>query len=212
MNATNISLTSISIISLALAGLSMYHGSKTNEYTNPVSYGVVQKPKEKVVTKKKKKVTAAFYKTDFSLVKTNEKIKLSDRERNCLIMNAFHEAGVEGNMGMVAVVQVVHARQKTEKWGKSFCNVVYAKAQFSWTLEKDKKYKTPKGELWETAKTAVAKYESGYRVAGLGNAMYYHTDYISKPKWAADQHAIGKIGKHIFYTKAQTNDEYQANS
>lgn len=147
----------------------------------------------------------------FQIVKTKEKLSLTSRERRCMAMNAYHEAGVEGIKGMLAVLQVTHSRQKSKRWGDTMCKVVYHKAQFSWTLSKKApqanpgKTDDPTGPLMKAALSAVELYENGSRIAGLGDAMYYHTDYIDTPYWVDEAHKVGAIGRHIFYSKAKVN-------
>lgn len=205
---------SVSIASISLSLASVYFGSQPKQ--NSVSVGVVKQIEQpitkKAKTRKKAQKVTKVYKTDFKLVKVEPTLKLTPKERQCMVKNAFHEAGVDGVKGMVAVLQVTHARLGTQRWGKSFCSVIYAKAQFSWTLEKNLRTQTPAGELWEMAKEAVSKFEKGYRIEGLGDALFYHTDYIEEPKWASYDHSIGKIGKHIFYKRALTAEDLKKNT
>lgn len=138
-----------------------------------------------------------------TIVKANQKLQVSAEEAHCLAMNVFHEAGVEDEIGKVAVAHVTLNRVNARRWGKTICEVVYAKAQFSWTLDKKKRWKTPKGQLWEESKQVVRKVLDGARVSTLNGSLYYHTDYIATPKWAVSDYKIDQIGQHIFYTKAK---------
>lgn len=137
------------------------------------------------------------------VVTTNEKISARDEDLHCLAMNVFNEAGVEGKIGQVAVAHVTLNRVKTGRWGKNICAVVYAKAQFSWTLEKAKRWKTPKGQLWEQSKQVAKEVLDGARISTLNGSLYYHTDYIETPSWVDETNKITQIGQHIFYTKAK---------
>lgn len=132
---------------------------------------------------------------------SNEKVSLSVRERECLIKNAFHEAGVESIEGKLSVIQVTMNRVKNKRWSSNVCKTVLQKAQFSWTLEKKKLHQKPKGKLWDDSVKAVEKFESGIRVKGLEAAHFYHTDYITQPKWADDKHKVAVVGRHIFYSQ-----------
>lgn len=132
-----------------------------------------------------------------------EKIKLTEDDRKCLALNIFHEAGVEDHDGKVAVGQVTLNRVRSRRWGDSVCDVVYAKAQFSWTLWERNHKVMPKGPLWEKSLAAVDSIVKGEKRAELNNAMFYHTDYIKTPKWADPKNQIVQIGQHIFYTKAK---------
>lgn len=132
-----------------------------------------------------------------------EKIKLSEDDRKCLALNIFHEAGVEDHEGKVAVGQVTLNRVRSGRWGDNVCDVVYAKAQFSWTLWEKNHKVMPKGPLWEKSLAAVDAIVKGEKLAELNNAMFYHTNYIKTPKWADAKHQVTQIGQHIFYTKAK---------
>jgi len=134
------------------------------------------------------------------MYQTSERLAVSDKEIQCLAKNIFHEASVEDRVGKIAVGQVTLNRMKTGRWGNSLCEVVYAKAQFSWTKSKKLVKSEPKGRLWREA--VAAAYEViywGERVKGLENSGFYHTDYIALPKWADDKKVVKQIGQHIFY-------------
>ena len=74
------------------------------------------------------------------LYKTTEKVSVTDKDMDCLSKNIFHEAGVEDRDGKIAVAQVTLNRVKSGRWGQTICDVVYAKKQFSWTMQKKKKW------------------------------------------------------------------------
>ena len=157
------------------------------------SSGVIQQPvrQERIKEAPRPKKEATVY-------RVKKVLRLSKQEFECLAKNVFHEAGVEGYVGMVAVAQVTMNRVESGEWGKKVCDVVYSKAQFSWNLYKSKKYSVPKGKLWEDSVEAVKAYLSGYRVRGLTQSVYYHTDYVA-PKWAASMKVAAQVGRHIFY-------------
>lgn len=134
------------------------------------------------------------------LYNTLDKIAATDKDMFCLAKNIFHEAGVESFEGKVAVAQITLNRVDSKRWGKTICDVVYAKAQFSWTLDKKKKFSKPKGKLWLDSVLAAKKViNEGHRIKGLESSGFYHTDYIQQPNWAASKTAVIKIGQHIFY-------------
>lgn len=149
---------------------------------------------QKEVTEVKKQV---------ALIKTNERIHLTAAEEECLAKNIFHEAGVEPHVGKIAVAQVTHNRLKSGRWGKDVCKVVYAKAQFSWTLQKKKRNAKPKGELWVASVKAAREFAKGTRVTHVDNSQFYHTDYIARPFWADPNKELIKVGQHIFYSAAK---------
>ena len=133
------------------------------------------------------------------LVKTKQQVALSAKELDCLAKNIYHEAGVEDRAGKVAVAQVTLNRLKEGRWGKDVCKVVYAKAQFSWTLDKKKRAAQPKGELWNQSLAVAREFQSGVRVKGLEDSTHYHADYIRDPNWAKAKQVAKQIGQHIFY-------------
>jgi N-acetylmuramoyl-L-alanine amidase len=157
-----------------------------------------------------KEATKAVRDLEAQVINSNKKLSISAKEQHCLALNVFHEAGVESDTGKIAVAHVTLNRWRTKRWGKDICSVVYANAQFSWTLAKKKRNEVPEGPLWEASKRVVQKVIDGARVSALNNSLYYHTDYIKTPFWADDEHKITQIGQHIFYTKALTRDELES--
>lgn len=130
-------------------------------------------------------------------------IKYSNKDFDCLARNIFFEAGVEDKVGKIAVAQVTINRLKSKKWGKSICDVVYAKAQFSWTKVKKRAWINIKGDSWEESKQVARQVlDFGYRVKPLKKAMFYHADYVD-PNWKDHSKKITQIGRHIFYTDAR---------
>jgi len=135
------------------------------------------------------------------LVHTNERLKYTSADAQCLAKNIYHEAGVEPVEGKFAVAQVTLNRLKEGRWGNTICDVVHAKAQFSWTLNKRKVREQPKGELWaESQVVARTVLDKGVRVPSLAQSTYYHADYVN-PVWVKSVAKIQQIGQHIFYKK-----------
>lgn len=124
--------------------------------------------------------------------------RISDKEVDCLARNIFYEAGIEPYQGKIAVAQVTINRVGMRKRWDSICKVVYAKAQFSWTLDPKKKYTKPKGPLWEASQKAAHDFLQGNELKALQDSDHYHADYV-KPKWAKKMVKVKKIGRHIFY-------------
>ena len=136
------------------------------------------------------------------IIKGNEKMKYTSADVDCLAKNIYHEAGVESKQGKFAVAQVTLNRLRDGRWGRTICNVVYAKAQFSWTLYAKKRNETPKGPLWnDSHAVALAVLDKGMRVPSLQSATYYHADYIKPPVWVKSVAKIQQVGAHIFYKK-----------
>lgn len=134
-------------------------------------------------------------------------VKYTSRDAECLAKNIYHEAGVESHKGKLAVGQVTLNRVKTGRWGDSICDVVYAKAQFSWTLDPEKRKEKPKGELWDESKEAAREILHGRKLKYFEEAKFYHTDYIKTPFWADKKAKIMQVGQHIFYTKEKIKHE-----
>ena len=132
-------------------------------------------------------------------VKTNKSV-MSNADIQCLAKNIYHEAGVESRAGKIAVAQVTMNRLDSGDYGKTVCKVVYAKSQFSWTLNKKLRNETPKGELWQESLAIAKEFARGVRAKGMANIDHYHTDYIRKPFWAHKKQALLKVGQHIFYS------------
>lgn len=136
-------------------------------------------------------------------IKSKKTLVLSEKEKHCLVRNIYYEAGVEDMMGKIAVAQVTVNRLKSGRWGNDLCAVVYARKQFSWTLEKAKLQGSPKGQLWEISMKAKEMFLEGHRVPELKDSMFYHADYIKHPKWSKKMKQVKKIGQHIFYKEVR---------
>ena len=131
------------------------------------------------------------------LYKDKFKIVFSDKkEFQCLAENIYYEARGEGYIGKIAVAQTVLNRAESGKWGYSFCSVIHAKAQYSWTL--NKKIKPPHGASWESAKNAAQMFVNGVRVRHLERVKHYHTASVN-PIWDNNMKQTAVIGGHQFY-------------
>jgi spore germination cell wall hydrolase CwlJ-like protein len=124
----------------------------------------------------------------------------SDEDEKCLAKNIYYEAGVESEHGKKAVAQVTLNRMRTGRWGKTICQVVYAKAQFSWTMKK--KLEEPKGNAWADSQWIAHRVLRGDALPKLETALFYHADYV-KPSWRNPVAKIQQIGAHIFYASAK---------
>ena len=133
------------------------------------------------------------------LYRTTEHLVLSPKEMDCLAKNIYFEAGAEDRAGKVAVAQITYNRLRDGRWGKTFCQVVYAPYQFSWTLDIRKNQTQPAGVTWENSKQAARDFAGGKRVDRLGDSMHYHADWIRAPQWAKSTDRVHKIGQHVFY-------------
>jgi len=119
----------------------------------------------------------------------------SKKEFMCLSKNIYFESRGEGLIGKIGVAQTTFNRAETGKWGYSFCDVVNAPKQFSWT---NTKQKPPKGPEWKASISAAKLFVNGVRVSNLENVKHYHAEYVS-PYWNSDMQKKAHIGNHIFY-------------
>lgn len=137
------------------------------------------------------------------IVNSGVKVNYTEKDLYCLTKNIYYEAGVEDKLGKVAVAQITVNRLKLEYWGNTICKVVYAPAQFSWTLKE--KLPKPNPQLWAESKAIAIDVLHGDRINGLTKSLFYHADYIRDPHWVDKKEKVTQIGKHIFYNKAKNS-------
>lgn len=137
---------------------------------------------------------------DPMLMVTKEKVAYKPVDFYCLAKNIYHEAGYESDLGKYAVAQVTINRLQDERWPKTICEVVMEPFQFSWTINANNRWYTPKGDAWIRSKQiAYEVLEKGVRIKTLENAYFFHADYV-KPVWRSGRDRIAQIDRHIFYT------------
>lgn len=127
----------------------------------------------------------------------NKTIQLSNEEFQCLARNIYFEARGESLIGQVAVAQITHNRLKSKRWGSTFCDVVYARKQFSWTFQAVR-MQIPHGRDWLKSKAAAVEYLRGTRISNLAKADHYHNNTVN-PYWNRAMKVKAKVGQHIFY-------------
>jgi len=135
------------------------------------------------------------------VIQTAQRMHYTKQDLDCLTRNVYYEAGVEDERGKMAVAHVTVNRLKTGYWGNTICKVVYAKSQFSWTLQKN--LPKPNPGLWAESEAVARKVLTGYRITGLMRSLYYHAIYIKEPAWADPSAEAGQIGNHVFYNRAK---------
>lgn len=135
--------------------------------------------------------------------RVREAIQIDANDIRCLALNIFHEAALEPFAGKVAVAQVTHNRLQNGRWGSTWCDVVYAPYQFSWTLSKRKRDMNPTGDRWQESIQAAYEYvKNGLRVHGLEESKYYHATWMERyPNWSNQMRAVREVGQHVFYVK-----------
>jgi spore germination cell wall hydrolase CwlJ-like protein len=195
------------------AGVNVNHCFKpgvkfVNECLNSALKKVkVQQPKapvKKVEPKKiePKKVVAkkSFAITDSDIKDDGQPLAFTDtKDIKCLAYSIFREAGNQKEKDQYAVGQVHMNRLKEGSWGKTMCKVVFAKAQFSWTLE-SKKVAWSKRQEEHFMQIAEGLMIDGFHVKRLASdkILHYHATYV-KPKWAKQGKMVASAGDHVFY-------------
>ena len=114
----------------------------------------------------------------------------TDKEFSCLVHVIAHEAGSEPTRGMIAVGRTVVNRVEDGRFGKTICDVIYAKGQFTNIL----KSPFPTGLRYAKAYAAANAVLQGEM--GDFRALYFHNHSVS-PKWGKKLLAV--IGGHRFY-------------
>ena len=132
--------------------------------------------------------------TVFSFQEVSAK-ELSKAEITCLTKNAYHEAGNQGEKGILATVFVVLNRTKDSRFPSTPCKVISSPFQFSW-YGKGKVVKDHKtyGEIEGLVKEVV----SGKHKDVTQGSVFFHSTKV-KPSWCSKVTKTVKIGDHVFY-------------
>ena len=122
-------------------------------------------------------------------------VSITKKQLTCLVDNAYHEAMAEGKLGRLLVTQVVLNRAKLKE--ESYCSIVYAYKQFSWTLAKRKSIKPElrkklEYEVLELLHNMV-KIPEDFKAA-----THFHTISV-KPDWSKKIAYAGTHKNHRFY-------------
>ena len=133
---------------------------------------------------------------------TKMPVNLSNKDFDCLSRNIYWESKNQPLIGQIAVAHITYNRLLSGKWGDTFCDVIFAKKQFSWTSIKNIRNAKPKNKVqWDRAKHSAHLFSKGVRVTNLSKTKFYYADYIKKPIWANKMNKTAKIGTHIFYAE-----------
>ena len=128
--------------------------------------------------------------------KAYQTVKATKAEVLCLAKNIYYEARGEPMRGKIAVAQVTLNRvTHRTQFEASICGVVYAKNQFSWTMER---HREPRGEDWLEAKELAKAVVQGTAHLPEFRALYFHNLTV-KPQWRKTKELVARIGNHIFY-------------
>ena len=122
----------------------------------------------------------------------------TQRDILCLAYSIFRESGTLNTAAQYAVGQIHINRLETGVWGSQLCQVVFAPAQFSWTL-------SPIRTVWSqqqmvSAKQIAINLVQGVRVRSLDSQsiLHYHANYV-RPRWGNKNNIVAVAGPHIFY-------------
>jgi len=123
-------------------------------------------------------------------------VKATNAELLCLAKNIYYEARGEPTRGKIAVAQVTLNRvtHRTE-FQSSICGVVYAKHQFSWTMES---HREPRGPAWHEAQELAKAVIIGTAYLPNFKALYFHNLTV-QPQWNKTKELVARIGNHTFY-------------
>jgi hypothetical protein len=117
----------------------------------------------------------------------------------CLACNCYYEARGEPESGQEAVTKVVMTRVQLSSYPDSVCDVVYDRAQFSWTgiwrhskwIPKSRIPPVPKDhECYDIAKEHL-EYDELW-------ADSFYNPKLARPRWASRCHEVATIENHRF--------------
>ena len=132
--------------------------------------------------------------TVFSFQEVSAK-ELSKAEITCLTKNAYHEAGNQGEKGILATVFVVLNRTKDSRFPSTPCRVIAQPSQFSW-WGKGKVVKDHK--TYQEIEVLVREVVSGkHRDFTRGSTHFHHVKI--KPDWSKRLTPTIQVGVHKFY-------------
>ena len=126
-----------------------------------------------------------------------------DQEQiHCMAENAYYEAADQGDLGIIAVNNVVINRIHSGRFARTPCSVIRQRTQtvcqFSWQCEPRRPIRDRR-IFRRTIKLAENVYLGNVSDVTRG-ATYYHANYV-KPQWSYDRSLkrTRQIGMHIFY-------------
>ena len=123
--------------------------------------------------------------------------KLSNKQIECLIKNAYFESRNQGVKGMQAVTWVVLNRAKHPSYPSTPCAVIYAPFQFEWTRNGKTPQVKEKG-AYTQAERVVEGVLSGKLKDNTNSSTHFHSTRI-KPVWTSRLSYTTTIGSHCFY-------------
>lgn len=127
-----------------------------------------------------------------------EKIEWCRRNNDCNVLAeaVVYEARSESELGKVSVAHVILNRVKDNRWGDSVEEVVYQRAQFSYTLQKQRN--TPSKKDWKNGYLIAFEVLNDLVESPVEEATHYHTKAV-RPYWAKHYEVVAVVDSHIFY-------------
>ena len=119
---------------------------------------------------------------------------VTNRNINCMTEALYHEARGESIRGKIAVGHVILNRINLG-YGKTPCDIVSQRKQFSWY---GKGYSVRETEKWNDCYILSKKILANETKDPTHGSIFFHEKKI-KPNWKCKR--VGVIGNHIFYKK-----------
>lgn len=121
------------------------------------------------------------------------------------ILCIFAEARGEEFAGQVAVANVIRNRTREKYFSNgTVISTVTWPHQFSWLNTADKQRCRVLSACWDEPgiKSAEAAWHESARTNEVGDALFYHADYVT-PWWASAERIefVKRIGRHLFYRR-----------
>jgi hypothetical protein len=131
------------------------------------------------------------------LVNSVEPEELTE-QLQCLAGAVYFESRGEPLKGQLAVAQVVINRSEDPRWPRSYCGVVYQRAQFSFVKNGRMPHIRTTSGAWHRARAIAKIAHEGMWKSEADGAVYFHANYV-KPRWSHRKERLAQIDTHIFY-------------
>lgn len=127
----------------------------------------------------------------------------------CLARNIYWEGRGEPEEGQIAVAFVTINRTRDRDFPNTICGVVQQGAsrkscQFSWVCD-GRGNQPVNDEAYQTAERIARDALRGRLKDPTHGALYFHNRHL-KPQWAAAKSVSRRIGEHVFFRLASSDD------
>lgn len=125
----------------------------------------------------------------------------------CLTENVIYEtASIKKQPleGKLAVMETVSSRVKDSRYPDSYCEVIFQRKQYSWTLIAEEFRWKPSDRLIESSAQLTLSYLRNKlpKTSVYGATHFINPDAVSKlPEWYWKYEYMGKIGDHEFFKR-----------